>query len=143
MSENRRQFKNLLINPERQVHYGSVFLAVAIGVHSVATILMYFLYNAWTSQAFETSTFSMYLMIGGLVFIYLMVFGFAFMLGLVISHRIYGPLVNFDRHIANIKKGDYSSRIVLRKNDDIKLKQMADSLNDLADRLGKNQLTRP
>ncbi len=143
MSENRRRLRNLLINPERQVHYGAVFLAAAIGVHAVATISMFLLYSAWKSNALDLTETSMYLLIFGMVVVYMLVFGFAFILGLVISHRIYGPLVNFDRHLGEIKNGNFASRIVLRKNDDIKLKQMAETLNDLADRLGKGLVKRP
>jgi len=135
MSRDRRSLKNLLVNPERQIHYGSLFLAIAIAVHALACSLMYLLYNAWQAKAIEAGASSMYMLMFGMVVMYGLLFGFAFVLGLVISHRIYGPLVNFERHFQQLIAGDFSGRIVLRKNDDTKLKQLADTVNELTVRM--------
>lgn len=136
--QNRRKIKNLLINPEQQIHYGTLFLAVSIGVHAVATGLVYALYVGWREDLIEISRSSMWMMIGGMIVVYGLLFVFSFVLGLMISHRLYGPLVNFQNHFQKVKAGDFSSRIVLRKLDDIKLKEIAEMVNQMTERLGES-----
>ena len=51
-------------------------------------------------------------------------------MGVRLSNRIYGPLVPMLRHIQNLKQGIYSSRVVLRQNDE--LIELRDALNELA-----------
>lgn len=53
------------------------------------------------------------------------------------SHRFYGPLVPIQRHIENLINGNYNSRLVLRQGDE--LTELRDSLNRLAEALGKKQ----
>lgn len=54
----------------------------------------------------------------------------AMLIGIKLSHRIYGPLVPFMRHIDELKAGNFTSRIRLRKDDE--LFELRDGLNDLA-----------
>ena len=58
-----------------------------------------------------------------------------FWTGLVISHRLAGPVERLKKELDGIVAGDYSKRILLRKNDD--LKPVADSINKILDKLGK------
>lgn len=64
----------------------------------------------------------------------------AIFIGLKLSHRVYGPMVPFQRHIEELKAGNYASRISLRKNDD--LVEIRDALNDLAITLEDRYKTR-
>jgi hypothetical protein len=50
--------------------------------------------------------------------------------GFLVSHRIYGPIVSIQRHIANLRSGNYSSRVHLRKEDEFQ--ELARDLNELA-----------
>ncbi len=134
---NRRRLKNLLINPEQQIQYGTLFLAVSIAVHAVATGLVYAVYVAWRDDLIDISQGSMWSMVAGMMVVYLLLFIFSFVLGLMISHRIYGPLVAFQHHFDAVKKGDFSSRVVLRKLDDVKLKELAEMVNQMTIRLGE------
>jgi hypothetical protein len=62
-----------------------------------------------------------------------------FILWVVYSHRIFGPIVPIRRHIISLKNGDYSVRIKLRTGDE--MKDVAEELNQLAEALQvlKNQ----
>jgi signal transduction histidine kinase len=50
--------------------------------------------------------------------------------GMIISHRIFGPIVSLKRHIASLREGQYTARLQLRQTDD--LAELKDALNDLA-----------
>ena len=54
-------------------------------------------------------------------------------IGLLISHRIAGPVYRMITFMDKVTGGDYSQRIKLRKNDD--LKDLADAINRLIDKL--------
>ena len=54
--------------------------------------------------------------------------------GAIVSHRLAGPVDRLKDDMEDILKGDYSKRIVLRKNDD--LKSVADGINELLERMG-------
>jgi len=54
-------------------------------------------------------------------------------IGVIASHRIAGPIDKMKRFIDDVAKGDYSRRLRLRKKDE--LKDLAESLNRLVDRL--------
>lgn len=51
------------------------------------------------------------------------------------THKLIGPIRPFIRHIDSLNDGDYSSRVVLRKNDLDMYNDYADKLNELAVRL--------
>lgn len=53
--------------------------------------------------------------------------------GIVLSHRLAGPMERLERDIKKISEGDYAKRIHVRKNDDIK--PLADALNILLDKI--------
>ncbi|MGE0173633.1 MAG: HAMP domain-containing protein [Oligoflexales bacterium] len=51
------------------------------------------------------------------------------------THKYYGPLISIDRFIEKIKDGDYTSRIVIRKTDE--LQDLANALNGMAETLAQ------
>lgn len=106
-------------------------------VHALATGLVYMVYLAWRDQLVQLTQTSLYTMVGGMVVVYVLLFAFSFVLGLMISHRLYGPLVAFENHFKKLKQGDFSSRVVLRKADDEKLKELAEYVNQLTVRLSE------
>jgi signal transduction histidine kinase len=55
--------------------------------------------------------------------------------GVRLSHRIYGPIVQFRRHVANLIRGDYTSRVNLRDHD--QFFELSEDLNALAEQLQK------
>ena len=64
----------------------------------------------------------------------------AVLIGMKLSHRIYGPIVPFTRHIELLKDGRYSSRMNLRRTDD--LVELKEALNSLAEALQARHGTR-
>lgn len=56
-------------------------------------------------------------------------------MGVRLSHRIYGPIVQFRRHVASLAGGDYSSRVNLRDHDHFF--ELSEDLNALAEKLQK------
>ncbi len=138
MAQNRRRLKNLLINPEQQIRYGTLFLAVSMCVHAVATGLVYAIYVAWRDQIIQLSQTSLVTMVGGMIAVYFLLFAFSFVLGLMISHRLYGPLVAFEHHFRKVQEGDLNSRVVLRKADDVKMKELAEMVNQMTARLAES-----
>jgi methyl-accepting chemotaxis protein len=57
-------------------------------------------------------------------------------------HRLIGPIVAFERHLRALQRGDYTSRVSLRRSDHV-YADMADQLNDLAERLESSGRSRP
>jgi HAMP domain-containing protein len=58
-------------------------------------------------------------------------------IGLMLSHRIYGPMIPIRNHVSKLIDGDYSSRIHLRPSDEFK--ELASDLNSLAERLNQKR----
>ncbi len=58
-------------------------------------------------------------------------------LGVKLSHRIYGPIVQIRNHVVNLINGEFKSRVHLRDNDHFIA--LGDDLNQLADILEKQK----
>lgn len=58
-------------------------------------------------------------------------------LGVKLSHRIYGPIVQIQKHVVNLINGQYASRVHLRDNDHFI--PLGEDLNELAEVLGKEK----
>lgn len=58
-----------------------------------------------------------------------------FILTVVLTHRLVGPLTRLERNLTKISEGDYSVRLRLRKDDD--LKPLAEIINKIIDKLEK------
>lgn len=56
-----------------------------------------------------------------------------FILAIVLTHRLVGPLERLERDLEKISVGNYSVRLKLRKKDD--LKPLADTINKIIDKL--------
>lgn len=60
-------------------------------------------------------------------------------MGLILSHRIAGPLIRIERIIDEIGRGNFKSRLTLRKNDE--LKEIAEALNRMSELLGSKEIS--
>lgn len=58
-----------------------------------------------------------------------------FMWGATLTHKLIGPLERLEDDLEKISKGDYSVRVRMRKNDD--LRPIADVINILMDKVEK------
>lgn len=59
-----------------------------------------------------------------------------FALWVAVSHRIFGPVVAMRRHVRSLIAGEYTSRINLRANDE--LRDLGEDLNELAQTLDRS-----
>lgn len=57
--------------------------------------------------------------------------------GLVLSHRLAGPMERLEKEIKHISEGNRSKRIRVRASDDIK--PIADAINNLLDKIEENK----
>lgn len=138
MLKGRRKLKNLLIFPESQVRYGLVFLSMATFTHVALTLLVLKLYSAWSTSEGELSVNApIWILVVGLFVLYFVLQTFAFVLGLFMSHKVFGPLVPIRKLVDDLKNGNPVTPIVLRKNDEPILRELADDLNGLAQKCSK------
>lgn len=136
----KRTFMGLLVRPQKQLRFallfmGGALLSIAALVALTAIVFNHTLKNLSDTQKLEldigfllrdTMMFPFFILIIGAFLIGV----FAIFLGIRISNRIYGPLVPLLRHIQNLRQGIYSSRVILRRNDE--LTELRDALNELA-----------
>jgi len=141
----RRRFKNLLQRPRAQVRYILYFLASGTLLMILAfTFVLYLLSDLVGSMAMVTGlgdgvreSIQRAMISAWIVFsIVLLIFSLLSVLtGLIITHRIFGPIVPIMRQIDSIKRGDYTARGKLRDEDE--LQDVMQSLNELAEVLEK------
>lgn len=140
MSRNNRRFKNFLLVPESQIRFGMLFLACSSAIHIALTVAALSLYMTWISSEQQTGTaVPAGLIMLAIIAIYVILQAFAFVLSLVMSHRLFGPLVPLTRMVEDMKKGQYKNRVHLREKDEPKIKDFAKSLNELAEVLEKKE----
>lgn len=60
-----------------------------------------------------------------------------FVWGVILTHRFVGPLERLEDDLKKISKGDYSIRVQIRKDDD--LRPVADVINDIVDKLERKK----
>jgi HAMP domain-containing protein len=132
--QKRRRLKNILISPESQIRYGAIYLAVTIVANLAVTAFGLNLYYYWVNDS-GGGTSLLAMIIGGCVVVTLAMYAFAFFLGLMVTHKIFGPIVPIQRTLNQLKAGEYSARVTLRKADEIQMKMLAESINELAAQL--------
>lgn len=146
----RRAPKGILIRPRQQFRYAFVLVAGGILAQSAVIGAMAYFINSTITNVVDTHqldpvvgatithaiTISMSLLMLVAVAFALV----AVLVGVKLSHRIYGPLVPFTRHIEKLKEGHYSNRMNLRRTDD--LVELKDALNGLAEALQARHGTR-
>lgn len=142
--------RGILVRPRQQLRYAIVLVAGGVIAQALVIWVMTYFINHTVQEVIvanhldgdmgktitQTISLSMTLMmITAVAFAML-----AVLIGVKLSHRIYGPLVPFQRHIQQLKDGHYSHRMNLRRTDD--LVEMKDALNSLAEALQARHGTR-
>jgi sensor histidine kinase YesM len=137
MKTNRRNLSNWLVNPSAQIKFGTWFLSASLIVHLVITVIAIRFYMSWLTRSEDISgeRLIIYLVLIGAIFV--LFYALAFAMGIVISHKIYGPFVNINRRLQEYIQGDYKNRIKLRQGDDEKVAELAANINRLIDRLDR------
>ena len=140
--KNKRTINGLFVRPKRQLSYTLAILSS--GIFLMAMLTGFFVYkvtliveglkNIAPATAMELlSSFDP--IIDGMILCQILMWAFCIMVGVLVTHRIFGPVVPIVRHIKNLAEGDYSSRIHLRSGDS--MNEIADALNELAETLSK------
>jgi signal transduction histidine kinase len=138
----RRAYRILFLNPRFQLKYSLFYAAVATGgLAIVAALSIFFLVNLISNAATSDPGVSMlnllvvtaheyYPFIGLLSFclVACLIF-FAY----VLSKNIVGPMAVLNRHIEELRKGNYDHKTVLRNSDE--LKPLMHALNALSEAL--------
>ena len=146
-TKNRRSLQQLLIEPFKQVKYGLYFIALSfvsfliIGYTFWASSLKQYnqlmeLFNVvgdekWNVLLNDVFVENMFMMAG--VFVVLSLATIA--VSIWLTHRVYGPQVALQRFVKEVRSGNYSARIFLRKSDEFH--DLADALNTMAEALDK------
>ena len=142
---NRRSVRSLLIKPREQLKYSFVFVGLGIIVLMVfvASVILFLSQTMMSLEAaysldpevISAIRKSLVSALGLTLLLCVVLATFAIILGVQWTHKIYGPVVPMQRHIDALKEGDYSSRVNLRKGDE--LQELSDALNSLAESLEK------
>ena len=146
----RRAPRGLLVRPRQQFRYAFTLVAGGIIAQSLVIGVMAFFINSTIASTIEihkldpavgsTITNAITVSMSLLMLIAVAFALIAVLIGVKLSHRIYGPLVPFTRHIDQLKEGRYSNRMNLRRTDD--LVELKDALNSLAEALNARHGTR-
>lgn len=141
--KSNRKLANIIVKPKQQFLVASYFFCTFFVV--TAVLIAYFISSIERMILVLKSTYQIdpELIIGfekyltsSVWILCCSLFLFAiigFFMWLKLSHRIFGPLVPISRHINELKNGNYSSRVQLRKNDF--MLELKDELNELAEKL--------
>lgn len=132
-----------IIRPRQQFKYAFILVAGGILAQSIVIGVVAYFIHSTISNVIDTHhldpeigqmiTQSITLSMSILMVVAVAFALVAVLIGVKLSHRIYGPLVPFARHIEQLKTGNYSVRMNLRKTDD--MNELKDALNSLAETL--------
>ncbi len=140
-SDERRKARNLLLQPRLQLKLPVQLLFLTAIFAVLVSVVLYFgfesLYKFVTMQgvmgeqladAVRHQSHAIAIVFASLLVGYVLL---TIGLSVLYLHKLVGPTVAFRRHINALKKGDFSSRIKLRKND--AFSDVATDLNELAE----------
>lgn len=144
-SRSKRKWKNYYLSPSIQTRYALINAAsVLFGIWALSALIFDKLQLIFNSAVNSTPlpvdpndliNYVVWSFIGVCVGMGL----FAFLLSIVITHRTVGPVYAFERHLRSLLRGDYKSRINLRKRDDFR--ELSRLLNEVAEKLENSERT--
>lgn len=126
---NKRQKRNLLINPVFQLSVIKYFFGIFIMIGFVNLASVYFFFYKFKEKGIEVGLtpdhefftfigeqeFAMYFLMGGALLIGLITLVFG---GFIISHRVAGPLYRLTQHMKGFNQGDHElSKVKFRQGD--------------------------
>lgn len=148
MKRQPRSLRSTLVEPFKQIKLGIYIIGISIGFIAIVGTLIVLAFMQQYEQLMEifqvVSQDSQWELIQNSVFeaniirIAIAMVIYITTLFVVIfwaTHRFYGPLVSISRFVDSITDGDYSSRVSVRKRDELqdlvgKLNQMAETLQN-------------
>ena len=122
--KNRRKLRNLIVNKKQLVIViiGSVYLFLSIVLIFMVTVSPIY-HNIFESREISDQRDSAKVFIilsEKLVIALFAVFIFTFIPLIWVTHRIFGPLINFSNIFKKVSAGDLTPRIYLRRGDLLK-----------------------
>jgi HAMP domain-containing protein len=147
-SAKMRSYKNIFINPRQQFKYAFVFFGG--GLFLMAGFLCLFLYTFnqnlnFLAQAYGIDPGVMVSLHHSLSTTAIATIAFSLALsglmlgaGVIMSHRVFGPMVPIRRLIGELQAGNYSARGKLRKPDEFQ--DVMNDLNQLAQTLEQRHI---
>ncbi len=141
----RRLLRNFIIRPGVQIRYLVYILSVGLVFMLVMFSFMLMTLTRMFSQAAQIANieYDIQLAIQNAIISAWIVFalsciafaGLSAVIGILLTHRVFGPIVPIRRHLAALKKGNYKQVTQLRQHDE--LKEVADDLNQVSELLEK------
>ncbi len=120
------------LKPNIQYSFTTFFAILSAMEIVLFGLLLYVVENLNIHRSYDVM---LYIRFSLVLIIILLFSGFNFWLGMRLSHRIVGPMIQIQRVLERAIKNDYSSRIQLRNND--YLYEIADKINLLLEKLDK------
>lgn len=139
----KRRLKNYLLNSPAQKRFIVLMSTICVDIYLVAVVLIItaLAYRVEkvaeefaNAPGMQTKVFSILLnSIGPIIGIGLVLTLMVAFFAMIVSHRIYGPLVPISKFLQEIKSGNYSARVAVRKED--QLQDLVTQLNEVAEAL--------
>ena len=146
MRKRQRRLRNFLLDPSRQLRSAGYFVGLYLAYSAfLSAVFLHVTFEQhrfvmdYLGQGEEASFFDMFqnpIIVSGLLevaVVFLFFLAIAMTLTVVFSHRVFGPLIPIKRQLEAMRSGDYSSRIVLRRHDE--LRDVAEAINQLTAQL--------
>ncbi len=143
MSTHKRKLSNFLLQPLLQIRLGLYAIILSLIFSGTLAVIIYTNFFRFYDLILELTDLREDVEVllrsyvqGMTVWIALaMVIYFFITVGVSIffTHRLVGPTYAFRRHVRELIRGNYSSRVILRKDD--AFQEVAEDLNELANTL--------
>ncbi len=140
MAAHKRKLSNFLLQPLLQIRLGLYAIILSLGFCVSVVGIFYFNFYRFYDLVLELTdlrdevTEILQSYVQGLTLWLGVILGVYFILTVTVSifftHKLVGPTYAFRRHIRELMRGNYTSRVVLRKHD--AFQEVADDLNELA-----------
>jgi len=128
-------------NPLQTKYLVLILISILLPLFIVGGCLYYLLFQIMADQLAipESIAYNLFPVVERINFLLLVgippIVVLLFIWGVVLSHKLIGPLERLENDLRQISDGDYSIRISIRKDDD--LRPIADVINRIIDKLEK------
>lgn len=135
------RFKFITRNPLQRKYLTLILLSILVPLFIVGGCLYYLIFQIMAEQLAipESIAYNLIPVLQKINFLLLIglppIIILLFVWGALLTHRLIGPLNRLEEDLKKISRGDYSVRLTLRKDDD--LKPIADVVNAIIDKLIK------
>lgn len=138
----KRRVRTLLLFPGAQLKHGFMFLGVSTLIHLLLTGASILAVDAWLAGRTGIGEQPLWRVLAAIALVYGFFLYVIFVFGLFLSHRWIGPWVSIEKFVAALARGERGQKLVLRDYDMAHFKKIADSLNQVAERLDKEKTPR-